>query len=329
MVKIAAALAVVGALLAGLAATASGKTQPMQRGSALASYHKQHGQGSLAAKNEKSRSHSGFGGPGHSGGPGYGSGGHGQPGPIAGADPYRCRAGSHPAGYRQRPRVPYTTSAVDLQSNGYTEKEYFVSGTAQAYNESGTWGTDGQWDVTPSTTSPYKTRFIVRRPVDMSKFSGTVVVEWLNATSGRDLDVGWTFAHNEMMHNGDIYVGVTTQGLPITSPTGLIAWDPQRYGTLSIPDDEYSYDIFSQVGKALLSPQYAGVLGGARPKELLALRRLSVGQPSRDLRQRDPADRQDLQRLPHQQPQRQGSGAQRHADPRQTNRPFELIPTRR
>ena len=50
---------------------------------------------------------------------------------------------------------------------------------------------------------------------------------------------------------------------------GLKAWDPQRYGSLSIPDDAYSYDIFSQVGKALLSPQNSAVLGGARPKQLI------------------------------------------------------------
>jgi hypothetical protein len=165
---------------------------------------------------------------------------------------------------------PYTASAIDLRSHGYTEKEYFVSGTARAYSPVGTLGSDGRWTVTESSTAPYKTRILVRRPINMRRFSGNVVVEWMNATTGRDLDVGWTFGYHGMLHDGDIYVGVTTQGLPITSPTGLIAWDPQRYGSLSIPNDAYSYDIFSQVGKALLSRQNSDVLGGARPKDLIA-----------------------------------------------------------
>jgi hypothetical protein len=165
---------------------------------------------------------------------------------------------------------PYTASAIDLRSHGYTEKEYFVSGTARAYSPVGTLGTNGQWTVTPTSTAQYKTRILVRRPINMRRFSGNVVVEWMNASTGRDLDVGWTFGYHGMLHDGDIYVGVTTQGLPITSPTGLIAWDPQRYGSLSIPNDQYSYDIFSQVGKALLSPQYSDVLGGARPQDLIA-----------------------------------------------------------
>lgn len=166
--------------------------------------------------------------------------------------------------------IPYTTSAIDLRSHGYTETEYFVSGTARAYNPVGTLGTNGQWTVTPASTAPYKTRIIVRRPINMRRFSGNVVVEWMNASTGRDLDVGWTFGYHGMLHDGDAYVGVTTQRLPITSPTGLIAWDPQRYGSLSIPDDEYSYDIFSQVGKALLSAQNPSVLGGAHPRDLIA-----------------------------------------------------------
>ena len=165
---------------------------------------------------------------------------------------------------------PYTSSAIDLKSHGYTETEYFVSGTARAYSPVGTLGSDGRWSVTKSSTAPYKTRIVVRRPINMKQFSGNVVVEWMNATTGRDLDVGWTFGYRGMMHEGDIYVGVTTQALPITSPTGLAAWDPERYGSLSIPNDAYSYDIFSQVGKALLSRQNSEVLGGARPKTLIA-----------------------------------------------------------
>src|SRR5262249_50397438 len=38
---------------------------------------------------------------------------------------------------------------------------------------------------------------------------------------------------------------VGIEGLP-PIPQGLAAWDAQRYGTLSIPSDDYSYDVFTQ-----------------------------------------------------------------------------------
>src|SRR5689334_14574897 len=189
---------------------------------------------------------------------------------------------------------PYTASAINLRSHGYTEKEYFVSGTARAYSPVGTLGTDGRWAVTQASTAPYKTRILVRRPQNMRRFNGNVVVEWMNATTGRDLDVGWTFGYRGMLREGDIYVGVTAQGLPITSATGLKAWDPQRYGSLSIPDDAYSYDIFSQVGKALLSPQNSAVPRRRPAQAAHRLRRLAVGVPARDLCGRHPAARPDL-----------------------------------
>lgn len=208
-------------------------------------------------------------GPAEANGADHGHGGnHGGP-RVAVPTPTVAGPVSTPLALNRIQGFPYTASAIDLRSHGYTEKEYFVSGTARAYSPVGTLGTDGQWTVTQASTAPYKTRILVRRPIDMHRFNGNVVVEWMNATTGRDLDVGWTFGYHGMLRDHDIYVGVTTQGLPITSPTGLKAWDPQRYGSLSIPDDAYSYDIFSQVGKALLSPQNSAVLGGARPKQLI------------------------------------------------------------
>ena len=105
--------------------------------------------------------------------------------------------------------TPYTSSAVDLASHGYTEQEYFVSGTARAYEPVGALTTDGQWTVAVSSTADYKTRILVRKPIDMDTFSGTVVVEWMNATVGRDLDVGWVFGSTSVLHDHDIYVGVS------------------------------------------------------------------------------------------------------------------------
>ncbi|WP_157592033.1 alpha/beta hydrolase domain-containing protein [Solirubrobacter soli] len=166
--------------------------------------------------------------------------------------------------------IPYTSSSVDLRSHGYTEQEFFVSGTARAYAPVGTLGSEGRWQVKPSTTAPYKTRIIVRRPIDMSRFNGTVVFEWMNATTGRDLDVGWIFGHNELLKSGSIYVGVTAQAITVTSPTGLIAWDPDRYGTLTHPGDQYSYDIFSQVAQGVLNGRKVDPLAGGHPRETVA-----------------------------------------------------------
>jgi hypothetical protein len=57
-------------------------------------------------------------------------------------------------------------------------------------------------------------------------------------------------------------------------PQGLAAWDPQRYGELSIPTDECSYDIFSQVGRAV-GPERdrSGLdpLGGLPVRKVIAL----------------------------------------------------------
>src|SRR6266545_248152 len=64
--------------------------------------------------------------------------------------------------------IPYTSSAVDLATHGYTEQEYFVTGTARAYEPTAPLTPDGKWNVTVSSTADYKTRFIVRRPIDMS-----------------------------------------------------------------------------------------------------------------------------------------------------------------
>jgi hypothetical protein len=167
--------------------------------------------------------------------------------------------------------IPYTSSAVDLASHGYTEQEFFVSGVARAYQPDGPLTADGRWNVTESSTAPYETRILVRRPTDMSSFSGNVVVEWMNVTVGRDLDVGWVFGSNGMLHDHDIYVGVSAQANGLTNPVqGAKAWDPERYGSLAHPGDQYSYDIFSQVGAALRNPDGLDPLAGGHVRQLLA-----------------------------------------------------------
>src|SRR5487761_1867341 len=60
---------------------------------------------------------------------------------------------------------------MDLAKLRYVEEEFIVSGTANVY--------DGAADSAVSVntpTAPYATRFLVRRPADAARFSGTVVV---------------------------------------------------------------------------------------------------------------------------------------------------------
>ena len=172
---------------------------------------------------------------------------------------------------------PQTSSAIDLTASDYVEEEFFLSGTATAYDKDGEWGEDGRWSVRTAQTAPYTTRILVRRPADVSRFSGTVVVEWLNASSQTDVDVDFGYIAEEILRTGDAWVGVTAQAVPINSTggsqfgasaVGLRAWDPQRYGTLVHPGDDYSYDIFSQAGRAVASP--GGPLAGYPVSHLLA-----------------------------------------------------------
>lgn len=172
-----------------------------------------------------------------------------------------------------------TPSVTDLKTAGYIEEEFFIEGTARAFKPEAAFGVDGKWPVLEASNAEYKTRILVRRPIDQKKFSGVVVVEWFNVSSNIDIDVDYQFLNQEIQRTGDIWVGVTAQAISITSngtsslgkdALGLIAWDPVRYGSLHHPGDAYSYDIFSQVGAMLKNPGSIDPLGGVRPKVLLA-----------------------------------------------------------
>ena len=172
-----------------------------------------------------------------------------------------------------------TPSVVDLTTVGYIEEEFFVEGTARAFKPDGAFGLDGKWSVLEASSTPYKTRILVRRPRDSSRFSGVVVVEWFNVSSKIDIDVDYHFVHDEILRSGHVWVGVTAQEISISSKgdgslgkdaLGLAAWDPARYGSLKHPGDDYSYDIFSQVGAILKAPGATDPLAGLKPKMLLA-----------------------------------------------------------
>jgi hypothetical protein len=150
--------------------------------------------------------------------------------------------------------APFGLTIEDLAARGYRADEYFLAGEATRYRAApGTeLGVDGRWSAEPAGTAPYRTRVLVYRPVDPARFNGTVVLHWNNVTAGYDLFSGDT---PEILDGGYAFAGLTTQrvgihGLP-GAPQGLLAWDPERYDSLSITSDDDSYDIFTQAARAV------------------------------------------------------------------------------
>ncbi len=152
----------------------------------------------------------------------------------------------------------------NLKSVGYRRDEYFVAGDAVGYKPIGELTRDGKWRVGETGKAPYKTRIVVIKPTNPSRFSGTVFVEWFNVTGGLDAGPGWIMGHNEILRSGAAWVGVTAQAVGVNGSKetvqsslvkipkgGLVHADPARYGSLHHPGDLYSYDIYTQAGSAV------------------------------------------------------------------------------
>jgi len=144
---------------------------------------------------------------------------------------------------------PFLTSSVDLAGAGYTEQEFFISGTARSFVNSGPLGNDGVWNVSTGETAPYVTRILVRKPANPAHFNGTVLVEWLNVTGGIDAEPEWDYQHVELLREGYAWVGVTAQ---FVGAAFLPSFDNARYLSITHPGDSWSYDIYSQAGMAIL-----------------------------------------------------------------------------
>jgi hypothetical protein len=105
------------------------------------------------------------------------------------------------------------------------------------------------------------------------------MVEWLNVSTGTDLDPDFAYADEEILR-GYVWVGASVQPYGVEndvpkgdlgpSVAGITSLDPERYGSLDLPGDAYSYDIYTQVGALLLQPGDVDPLGGLEPQVLLA-----------------------------------------------------------
>ena len=175
------------------------------------------------------------------------------------------------------------TAGPDLAEAGYVEHEFTVAGNATSYAADDLPG-DGTYELTEDDAADYKTRIVVRRPGDGAKANGSVVVEWLNVSGGLDANPDYSFTVEELVRGGYTWVGVSAQrigieggpvavGIPGTdglAGAGLKTLNPERYGDLSHPGDAYSYDIFTQVGRALRADD-GTLLGDVELDRMLAV----------------------------------------------------------
>ena len=173
----------------------------------------------------------------------------------------------------------------DLAENGYTEEEYRATGTAVRYTSEVGLPTDGTWELEPGDSADFATRIVVRRPEQAADFNGTVVVEWLNVSSGADVAPDYTYFADEIVRGGYAWVGVSAQHIGIeggpvavAAPAseltgagqGLKAFDPERYGDLAHPGDAFAYDLYTQIGRMLRDPGETDPLAGLEVERLLA-----------------------------------------------------------
>jgi len=176
-------------------------------------------------------------------------------------------------------------TARSPELDAWIREEYTIDGDAMRYIAGGELTADGMWSLTEGESAPYRTRMVVVRPEDPTRFNGTVVVEWLNVSAGFDSPPEFAYLGDELIRSGTVWVGVSAQrigieGGDVAVPTpmseaigagrGIKAIDPERYGDLNHPGDAFAYDIFTQVGRTLRSAGAVDPLGGLAVERIIA-----------------------------------------------------------
>ena len=175
-------------------------------------------------------------------------------------------------------------AAPDLDAAGFSESEWAASGEAVSYTATAT-PEDGRFELTEADAAGYSTRVLVRRPMP-EKFSGVVLVEWLNVSGGQDAAPDYTYLADEILRAGHAWVGVSAQFIGVEGGNaavsmggqtiGLRAQDSERYGDLHHPGDAYAYDLFTQIGRYARDPrdsdgQPVGPLGDLQAEQVIAV----------------------------------------------------------
>jgi hypothetical protein len=164
-------------------------------------------------------------------------------------------------------------------------EEFRIAGTASAYapRDGSSEGPDGRWDAVEIGEATYRTRLLVVRPRDPAAFNGTVLLSWQNVSAGAEQPA----PRRGEPYRGYAWVGVSAQEVGIHGfPMGmgsrfggrvaslpLADHDPGRYGSLSHPGDQGSFDIFTQAARATRGERTEGPhpLGELRPSRVVAL----------------------------------------------------------
>jgi hypothetical protein len=121
-----------------------------------------------------------------------------------------------PLTHRFADALPAGTRAEDF---GYVEEEYFVSGATTA-------------------GEPYRTRVVVRRPRDISEFSGMVMAEVMHPSSSALI---WQASRIGMMKNGHVAIEIADHPGRIET---LKEFNSARYSDLHVPDGIAIFDGF-------------------------------------------------------------------------------------
>ena len=115
----------------------------------------------------------------------------------------------------------------------YEAHEYYASGTA-----------NGQ---------PYKTRIVIRKPSDNSRFSGFILAESMHPSGN-----AWEFhfTHTYTMASGHIGLEIVT-----SDPTQFVEYNGDRYKDLKVGQGQAS-EIIAQVGALIRSKEASNPLSG-------------------------------------------------------------------
>ncbi|NBC35342.1 hypothetical protein GTZ99_02085 [Novosphingobium sp. FSY-8] len=170
--------------------------------------------------------------------------------------------------------VPGAGLSVDLAPHGYVEEEYFITGTADAWERA-----DGRMRVKTSAV-PYVTRIIVRRPADRAAFSGVVHFEPIHPSQGGTTH--WFLTAPYAMARGDVYVAASvgddapsrriSRSAPApTAQSQVLKWfSPSRYADLAWPEEDgIAYEVMGHIGRLLRSDRAENPLRGWAVKAML------------------------------------------------------------
>jgi hypothetical protein len=99
--------------------------------------------------------------------------------------------------------------------------------------------------------------------------------------SGGESAPDWMYMNPALMREGYAYVGVSAQALGVEGGNallgvggpsgGLVHEEPDRYGSLHHPGDQYALDLFAQIGLALRKAHGSGALGPLHPRHVVAV----------------------------------------------------------